>query len=238
VIGVPTSLALPTPDRPGALTGLAEPLLAAVLVSIPVFLQAPWVRTAPFSACLFTAVLLALGIGLERRPASHGIGQMLVGFSGSWLAGSVFWGWCRLHPLCHLPVEAFALPLALAGLGSRWRLAAGFYLASLLGTAATDAAIAGCGLMPFWTQVLASPPGMATDLLQQAAAQVLTPLPLLVVGGATLLLVPTCRWLWRSGPVGRVCGAALATTLAVDGLFLATALLAPGLSGLVGAAPA
>jgi hypothetical protein len=35
-----------------------------------------------------------------------------------------------------------------------------------------------------------------------------------------------------------VCGAALATTLAVDGLFLATALLAPGLSGLVGAAPA
>lgn len=210
-----------------------EPLLAVLLVTLPVFLQAPWVRTDPFSACLFTAFLLALGLGLDRLPASRGIGQLLVGFSGSWLAGSVFWGWCRLHPLCHLPVEAFALPIALAGLGSRWRLAAGFYLASLVGTAATDAVIASCGLMPFWPQVLASPPAAAVDLLQQAAHQVLLPLPLLVVAVAASLLLLACRRLWHSGPLGQVWGATLATTLAVDGLFLAAALLAPGLSGLV-----
>ena len=85
------------------------------MVVFPVFLQAPWVRLDPFSATLFTAVLMAVGIVLrqtaDRQKAE--IGQLLVGFSGSWLAGCLFWGWLRAHPLLHLPVEAFALPLAL-----------------------------------------------------------------------------------------------------------------------------
>jgi hypothetical protein len=92
--------------RPAALAAAGRELaLTAVLVVLPVFVQAPWVRQAPFSAALFTAVLLSAGVllnlrGPERLQRS---GQLLVGFSGSWLAGSLFWGWARLHPLCHLP---------------------------------------------------------------------------------------------------------------------------------------
>ena len=50
---------------------------------------------------------------------------------------------------------------------------------------------------------------------------------------SALLLIQACRWLWHKGPVGRITSAALATTLAVDGLFLVAALAAPQLSGLI-----
>ncbi len=211
------------------------PLAAAFLVTVPVFLQAPWVRVAPASAALVTAPLLALGILLERHrlPSWSAFGVLLVGFSGSWLAGCLFWGWCRLHPIWHLPIEAFALPLAMAGLGSRWRLAGAFYLASLLGTAATDGVMALTGVMPLWPLVVGAPLQEAGPLLQQAALLVVQPLPLLAIGLAAGLLIAICRQLWRRGGIWRVSAAALATTLAVDGLFLAAALLAPGLSGLI-----
>lgn len=206
-----------------------------LLVALPVFVQAPWVREAPFSACLFTAVLLAAGLLLARSesPTSRQVGELLVGFSGSWLAGSLFWGWARLHPLCHLPVEALALPLALGGLRTRWRLACGFYLGSLLGTAATDAAIAATGLMPLWPSALAAEPAQAVLVLQQAANQVLQPGSLIVVSAFALTLTQLSRWLWQRGETGRVAGAALASTLVVDGLFLLAALGAPHLSGLI-----
>ena len=208
---------------------------AAALVALPVFLQAPWVRQAPFSATVFTAVLLAIGVvlGLQPRRSLQTAGSLLVGFSGSWLAGSLFWGWCRLHPLWHLPIEAFALPLALAGLRSRWQLACALYLGSLLGTAATDLAIALTGLMPLWPQVLAAPPAEAPLLLQLAAEQLLQPPALaLLAAAATLLLAASAR-LSRLGPAGQVASSALATTLVVDGLFLIAALLSPHLSGLI-----
>jgi len=48
-----------------------------------------------------------------------------------------------------------------------------------------------------------------------------------------VVLVQLCRWLWQQGQVGRITGSALATTLAVDGLFLIAALAAPRLSGLI-----
>jgi hypothetical protein len=139
-----------------------------------------------------------------------------------------------LHPLWHLPIEAFALPLSLAGLRSRWRLAAGFYLASLLGTAATDAVMALSGVMGFWPQVLSASPSQAPALLQAAAAAVLRPLPLALVALGAALLLGLCRNLWQRGDQeARVAAAALATTLAVDGLFLLAAALAPELSGLI-----
>jgi hypothetical protein len=206
-----------------------------VLVTLPVFLQAPWVRLAPFSATLFTAPLLGLALVLAHHPAARvrRCGELLVGFCGSWLAGCLFWGWLRLHPLWHLPIEAFALPLALTGLRSRWKLACGFYLGSLLGTAFTDAAMAATGVMPYWPQVLSASPAEAPLLLQAAAQQVLAPLPLGLVLLCGALLLQICRWLWQLGPVGRTSAAALATTLAVDALFLLAALLAPNLSGLI-----
>ena len=117
------------PDVRG--TSLAQlQLWSAVLVMLPVFLQAPWVRLHPFSACIFTAVLLAVAIplGWQQQAEPRNAGSLLLGFSGSWLAGSLFWGWLRAHPSLHLPVEALALPLAITGLGSRWRLGCAFYL--------------------------------------------------------------------------------------------------------------
>ena len=66
------------------------------------------------------------------------LGSLLVGVSGSWLGGCLFWGWLRMHPALHLPVEAVALPVAFIGLSTKWRIGAGFYLACLLGTAFTD----------------------------------------------------------------------------------------------------
>ena len=128
---------------PALLLGAALLVAAALLASLPVFLQAPWVRVSPISAAWFSLVLLAAGLVLEGGVDTkrRDLGALLVGFSGSWLGGALFWGWFRLHPVCHLPIEAFALPLALGGLTmERWRLAASFYLASLVGTACTDEA--------------------------------------------------------------------------------------------------
>ena len=151
------------------------------MVVLPVFLQAPWVRLDPFSATLFTGVLVAAGLVMHqsRSQTTSDLGSLLVGFSGSWLAGCIFWGWLRAHPVLHLPVEAFAVPVALGGLQGRWRLAATFYLSSLVGTACTD---------------------LASGF---------------------------------SGDAGSMAAAVLITTLWVDGLFLLSALLQPGLSGLI-----
>jgi len=222
-----SSLALPA--------DLVLPLVAVLLVSVPVFLQAPLVRVAPLAAAMVTVPLVAVGVGLERfgRGPWQPLGPLLVGFSGSWLAGCLFWGWFRLHPVCHLPLEAFVLPLAVAGLGGRWRLAGAFYLASLAGTAATDAAIAATGLMDLWPQVLAAPLQEAPLLLRQAGETVMQLPNLALVAVLAALLLQSCRWLWGRGTSGRVAAATLATTLAVDGLFLAAALLAPQLSGLI-----
>jgi len=228
------------PASPGqtAATGRLDLLAAAgaLLVALPVFLQAPWVRLAPFSAAVFTLPLVLVGVLLEQRrhPGMSTAGALLVGFSGSWLGGCLFWGWCRLHPLWHLPIEAFALPLAVAGLKGRWRLAASFYLASLLGTACTDGVMAITGVMAHWREVLLAPLDQAAPLLHQAALDVLEPLPLAVVGLAACGLIGLCRHYWRHpDPAWRLAASALATTLCVDGLFLAAALAAPRLSGLI-----
>jgi hypothetical protein len=218
------------------------PFWASMLVVLPVFAQAPWVREQPFSACLFGLVLLSVGVITSSVAPSKwtDFGSLLVGFSGSWLAGSLFWGWLAPHPLLHLPIEAFALPLALTGLGTRWRLGCVFYLASLTGTAFTDLAMALTGVMSLWPDVVAASPSQAAVLLQDAAACVLKPGSLLVVsasGAVIFQLVQFCRSRnTLSAPSDRawaVAAAVLSTTLLIDGLFLSLSLLAPELSGLV-----
>jgi hypothetical protein len=205
ILWLPRQFQLPLKNQ------ISAPLLAALLVCLPVFLQAPLVRHQPALASIFTLLLLAIGI-LKRGTW----GNLLVGFSGSWLAGCVFWGWLRLHPLWHLPVEAFALPIAVAGLWGPWRQAGQFYLGALLGTACTDAAMALCGVM-----------------LAEAAALVLQPSHLLVVATFAVGMLCFSRWLWLKGQGCRVVAACLATTLLVDGIFLFLALLSPQFSGLV-----
>lgn len=236
MVGAPFSISSTPVFRAERLPlSVSLPLLAALLVAVPVFLQAPWVRSAPMAAAVFTVPLLTLGILLEQHGGERmrPLGALLVGFCGSWLGGCLFWGWCRLHPLWHLPIEGFALPLAVAGLGGRWRLAGAFYLASLLGTAATDAAMALTGVMGLWPGVLQASASEAPLLLHQAAAMVLQPLPLATVLLSAVLILITGRLLWHSGEAPRVAAAALLTTLAVDAIFLAAALLAPSLSGVI-----
>lgn len=223
------------PRAEGVSVGLMLPGIAALLVLVPVFLQAPWVRASPMGATLFTPWLVLLGVVLERRGQGpwRAIGSMLVGFAGSWLGGSLFWGWWRVHPLWHLPIEGFAVPLALGGLTNRWRLAGAFYLASLLGTAATDGVMALTGVIHLWPQVVEAPLSEAGFLLQQAGQEVLQPMALGLIGLSGTILLGICSWLWPRGPAGRVAAATLATTLVVDGIFLVAALIAPGLSGLI-----
>ncbi|WP_320675619.1 DUF3120 domain-containing protein [Prochlorococcus sp. MIT 1300] len=212
------------------------------MVVLPVFLQAPWVHLHPFSACLFTAVLLGIGIGLVEigREKWALVGSLLVGVSGSWLGGCLFWGWLRGHPLWHLPVEGIALPLAIGGLSTRWRLGCGFYLACLLGTALTDLMMVITGVMTNWPAVVQASLKDAPGLLNQTAEALLKPQPLLlllIAAGLILFLANKMRqkalldspfrstWL--------VASAALTTTLWIDGLFWFTALIQPKLSGLV-----
>ena len=211
------------------------PVAAALLVLVPVFIQAPWVQASPMAAAVFVVPLLGLAVLLERqgRDRWQDLGAILVGFSGSWLGGSLFWGWCRMHPVWHLPIEGFALPLALAGLGGRWRLACAFYLASWLGTAATDGMIAATGLMDLWPRVLTAPLHLAPLLLQDAALALLAPLPMAALLLAASLLAWLALRLWREGPAAQVAAACLGTTVAVDGIFLALALVSPELSGLL-----
>lgn len=215
--------------------GLGLPALAAFLTLGPVFLQAPLVRVAPMAATLATVPLLlvALALTAQRDPARQRIGVLLVGFAGSWLGGSLFWGWCRAFPFWHLPIEAFALPLALGGLQTRWRIGAWFYLASLMGTAVTDGLIAATGLMPLWPPVVQAAPEAATALLQQAAQTLLHPIPLVALALAGWWILQLARLLWKGDQARRIAAATLACTLAVDGLFFAAALLAPQLSGLI-----
>ena len=209
------------------------------MVVLPVFLQAPWVRLDPFSATLFTGVLIAAGLVLHqsRSQTASDIGSLLVGFSGSWLAGCVFWGWLRAHPVLHLPVEAFALPVALGGLQGRWRLAATFYLSSLVGTACTDLAMAATGVMQFWPAVVTASMDQAPLLLHQAGLHLLQPLPLATLVMSALLVLLAGRRLNfnNNSDVGTaaMASAVLITTLWVDGLFLLSALVQPGLSGLI-----
>ena len=212
------------------------------MVVLPVFLQAPWVRVHPFSATLFTALLVAIGVVLNRSDNQQkaDFGSLIIGFSGSWLAGCVFWGWLRAHPVLHLPIEAFALPLALAGFGTRWRLASAFYVSSLVGTAFTDLMMAMTGVMRFWPGVVTASLDSAPQRLHEAGLQLLHPLPLTALALAASIII------WLAGALSRresavlksnetlsMSAAVLMTTLWVDGLFLLAAVLQPGLSGLI-----
>ena len=213
-----------------------------MLVVLPVFVQAPWVREQPFTSCLFGLVLLSVGMitNLIAPFKWKNLGALLVGFSGSWLAGSLFWGWLASHPLLHLPVEAFALPLAITGLQTRWRLGCAFYLASLVGTAFTDLAMALTGVMSLWPAVVGASTTEATVLLQDAATFVLRPSSLLTVIAAGVIIVQLVQYCRHRSSLANatdktwgVAAAVLFTTLLIDGLFLSLSLLAPELSGLV-----
>lgn len=194
---------------------------AAFLVCGPVFIEAPLTRQFP-SLCLgLTAGWLVAGLGLMRQPRMQVWGDLLVGFSATWLTGSLYWGWLRWQPLWHLPVEALALPLAIAGLRGGWgRVGSWFYLGSLLGTAITDGYFYVLDLFPFWRQAIAADPTEVGPILHAALAQMHTPFGLVwAIALAGLLLG---LGLWGSAAIDgakKAFGGAVLSTLLVDGLF-------------------
>jgi len=200
---------------------------ASFLVSVPVFVQAPLVRQLPGLSLLLTLGWIALGFKLLARPGMRVWGDLLLGFSWCWLAGSIYWGWLRSEPLLHLPIEAIGLPFALWGL---WRgkgvVGNLFYLGSLFGTALTDVYFYLTDLIPYWRQIMDVDPALITPILQEATAQVQTPwgISWAAVLGCTLGLVG-CGALTRGRlPWWAFSGAVLSTIL-VDSLFWLAATL-------------
>ena len=214
---------------------------AAAMVALPVFIQAPWVRQQPFSACLFTGVILCVGILLQLKAHRElaDAGALLVGLSGSWLAGCLFWGWLRAAPIWHLPIESIALPWALTGLRSRWQLGCAFYLASLLGTVCTDITMILARVMEAWPVIVTAPLATAPTLLHDTATRLLEPLPSLVVCLAATGVILLSRQAHNRAADTKyargwaVAASVLLATLVVDGSFFFGALMQPRLSGLI-----
>ncbi|HEY9846683.1 MAG TPA: DUF3120 domain-containing protein, partial [Candidatus Caenarcaniphilales bacterium] len=150
--------------------------LSVFLVSVPVFIQAPLVRLLPWLSLLATGGWLALGCWLLSRPATRIWGDVVLGFTLSWLAGSLYWGWLRWEPLLHLPVEALGLPFVLWGFKYNWyKVGNFFYLGSLLGTAITDLYFYLVDLIPHWRQLMQVDATLAMPIFQEAIVQVQTP---------------------------------------------------------------
>ncbi|MFO5491227.1 MAG: DUF3120 domain-containing protein [Cuspidothrix sp.] len=204
-------------------------LVAAVfLVSVPVFIEAPLVRSLPVFSILMTAFWVWLSVRLMSRPQTHLWGDLLFGFSWTWFTGSIYWGWLRWEPIWHLPIEALGLPFALWCLNKNWgKVGNWFYLGSLFGTVLTDIYCYLVDLMPYWRQIMRISPEGASQILQNALTQVQNPwgqgwavilAVILAVVGTGSLLNKESHWY--------AFGGAVLSTILVDSLFLLAAALA------------
>ena len=90
-------------------------LWSSFFVILPIFVQAPWVRLEPISALCFTFVILLVAFFLNQKGSNKWfiVSSLLLGVSGSWLGGCLFWGWLSPFPILHIPVEAVVFPLIL-----------------------------------------------------------------------------------------------------------------------------
>jgi hypothetical protein len=206
-------------------SSLAVLIGAIFLVTIPVFVQAPLVRWNPLLGMGLTLVWVGLGFWLKSLPRWSVWGDLLLGFSMSWFAGALYWGWLRWEPGLHIPIESIAVPVALLGLWGRWMVVGScFYLGSLLGTAMTDLYFYSIGVMSYWRPVLESAPQDVPELLGQALLRTWT-VPGLFVGMLILgLLGGSARLALSRGKVQwfGFAGAVLGTIL-VDCLFVVAA---------------
>lgn len=209
---------------------------AVFLVSVPVFIEAPLVRSLPILSLVLTVFWLWLSIKLmscsPTNSPSHSQtyiwGDLLFGFSWTWLTGSIYWGWLRFEPMWHLPIEAIGLPFALWGLAKNWgKIGNWFYLGSLSGTVVTDIYFYLVNLIPDWRQIMTSDPTLASQILQNALTKVQTPWGqswavilalLLMTLGVVPLVQKQSHWYAFSG--------AVLSTILVDSLFLIAATIA------------
>ena len=201
---------------------------AVFLVSVPVFIEAPLVRSLPSLSLAMTGFWIWLSFTLMSRPKTYLWGDLLLGFSWSWLAGAIYWGWLRWEPAWHLPVESIGLPCAVWCLAKNWgKVGSWFYLGSLFGTVLTDIYFYLVDLMPYWRQIMRVDAGGASQILKNALTQVQTPwgegwamvLAILLMSVGIVSLGNKQRYCYAFG------GAVLSTIL-VDSLFLLAAAIA------------
>ena len=203
-------------------------LAAAFLVSVPVFFQAPLVRLFPSLSLFFTLAWVFLGFYLWKSSKTQIWGDLILGFSWSWLAGSIYWGWLRWEPLIHLPVEAIGLPFACWCLWRGWGVIGNlFYLGSLLGTIVTDVYFYLTGLIPYWRELMQVEPTLATPIFQNALMQIQTAWGISWAVVLVNLLLGVALWSLQKQQLHwwAFSGAVLSTIL-VDGLFWLAASLA------------
>lgn len=203
---------------------------ASFLVSVPVFVQAPIVRLFPLLSLFLTFFWLGLGWWLYRRPQSQLWGDLILGFSWSWLAGSIYWGWLRFEPLIHIPIESIGLPFALWCLWRGWgKVGNFFYLGSLLGTAITDLYFYLTNVIPYWRKLMVVDidPSLAAPILKSALAQVQTPWGISWAVVLVNILLAVSWWSLKKIELHwwAFAGAVLSTIL-VDSLFLLAAYFA------------
>jgi hypothetical protein len=201
---------------------------SVILISVPVFVQAPLVRMVPWLSLAMTVGWLGLSWLLWNRPRTQLWGDLLFGFSWTWLTGAIYWGWLRWEPFLHLPIEAIGLPFALICLARQWgKIGNWFYLGSLLGTALTDLYFYLVNLIPYWRRLMQVEPDLAKPIFQAAVTQIQTTwgascaiilvAALLIVGSLPLRSRDLHWWAF---------GGAVLSTLLVDGLFWIAATIA------------
>ncbi|MBH8553002.1 DUF3120 domain-containing protein [Nostocaceae cyanobacterium CENA357] len=198
---------------------------AVFLVSVPVFIEAPLVRSLPIISLAMTGFWVWLSFNLMSRPATYLWGDLLLGFSWSWLAGAIYWGWLRWEPVWHLPLESIGLPFACWCLLRNWgKVGSWFYLGSLLGTVLTDVYFYIVDLMPYWRQIMQVEPAGAPLILQNALIQVQTPLgQAWAIILASVLLTAGILPLRQRQRHWYAFGGAVLSTILVDSLFLLAA---------------
>lgn len=201
---------------------------ACFLVSVPVFFQAPLVRLFPLLSLVTTAVWIGLSVWLKRSPRTALWGDLIYGFSWSWLAGSIYWGWFRWEPMVHIPIEAIGLPFALWGLSRGWgRVGNWFYLGSLFGTAVTDLYFYLVDLIPYWRKLMQVNPAEVGEIFHSAIGQVRTPLGAAWAIVLSLVLLTVGLMPLRSAKLEAwAFGGAVLSTILVDSLFALAALFA------------
>ena len=202
-------------------------LASGFLVCCPVFIEAPLVRAMPLASLLLSVVLAAGGYYLLIRPKSQIWGDLLVGFSYSWLAGAIYWGWFRWQPLLHLPIEAACLPFVLYALSKgKHKIGGLFYLGSLIGTIITDIYFFVTGLIPYWREIMSVQESLAPPILHQALVQIQNTWGISWAVVLTNILLAVGIWAIQQEKIywWGFAGAVLSTLL-VDGLFWLVAYL-------------
>jgi hypothetical protein len=201
---------------------------AMFLVSVPVFFEAPLVRSLPSVSIGMTGLWIWLGFVLMSRPQTYLWGDLLLGFSWSWLTGAIYWGWLRWEPLWHLPVESIGLPFAIWCLWRNWgQVGNWFYLGSLIGTFLTDIYFYLVDLMPYWRQIMRADGIGAAAILKNALVQVMTPWgeSLAVIMALSLISLGIVS-LSNKQHHWYAFGGAVLSTILVDSLFLLAAAIA------------